>query len=168
MKCAASFIIASCVIFYFPYIFADDSFGGFDSQHSELKGYYIVDVGNATEIEPPFGKRWEKEIYQLNGRCFTIDSYRYQVFWGYSGKAGLLLVNERRNIRLALFEKDISNLKVKFEPITLVECPRESGVMRTCATQEECTERLKQLEKQAVQQRKKTEELIKQFREEMR
>lgn len=152
--------MATCVTLYCPRVLAGDSFGGFQSQHEELKGYYIVDAGNAKKVDPPFGKQWTKDLFELNGRCFTMDSYQY---WGYDGKAGLLLVDKQQDVRLALIEEDFTNLKVKLEPITLVECPAESGVERPCTTQEECTERLEKLKKQIEQQQKDTEKLLKQL-----
>lgn len=163
MKYVASFLIATCVILCCSRVLAGDSFDGFQSQHKELKGYYIVDAGNATKVDPPFGKQWAKDLFELNGRCFTMDSYQYLDLWDYGGKAGLLLVNKQQDVRLALIKEDITNLEVKLEPITLFECPAESGVVSPCTTEEECTERLEQLKEQIENQRKDREKLIRQL-----
>ena len=131
-----------------------DAFGGFQSEHDALKGYFIADVGNATEVKPPHGKQWTTDIYELNGRCFTISSYRHQRFWSFNGKASLLLVNEQKAVRLAFFEKQISDMEVKIEPIRIVECPSDAAVVAPCETTEECAQRLEQLKQDMREFRK--------------
>lgn len=65
MNYAASLIISTCVVFHISHVLADDNFGGIQSQHADMKGYTIIEVGNATEVRPPIGKNWEKDLYQL-------------------------------------------------------------------------------------------------------
>ena len=94
-----------------------DMFG----QHEQMKNYVIADVGEVNKVDPPFNTKWEKDVYQMNGRCFTYSGYLG--YWGYGKKAALLLVNAQKIIQLALIEPTIGATNVKLIPITMIKCP---------------------------------------------
>lgn len=133
-----------------------DTFGGFQSDHEKLKGFYIVDVGNTEELRTPFDQRQTSTIYKLNSRCFT--SYGYIGSVGYSGNASLLLVNEKKETNIAFIEKTISNVEVKIEPISLVECEsRKSDFdkeIENCGSKENCLKIINNMQKKILQQYK--------------
>lgn len=94
-----------------------DSFG----DHSQLKGYFVVDVGEVSEVPAPANTTWNDPLYKMNDRCFTF--FGYQGYWGYGTKAGLLVVNDSKLVKLALVETSISSVKVELKNITLYKCP---------------------------------------------
>lgn len=99
------------------------------SEHAKMKNYTIADVGDATEVQRPFNPNAEMlpKVYQLNGRCFTMLGY--VGFWGYGGKSALLLVNEQKDVELALIETSLSSVKVEMKPISIVRCPTRTDVV---------------------------------------
>ena len=94
-----------------------DMFG----QQEQMKNYIIVDVGEASKVEPPFNTKWDKDVYRMNGRCFMFSGYAG--YFGYGKKAALLLVNARKSIQLALIEPTIGATKVELKSIAMIECP---------------------------------------------
>jgi hypothetical protein len=94
-----------------------DMFG----QQEQMKNYVIADVGEVSKVDPPFNTKWEKDVYRMNGRCFTF--YGYTGYWGYGKKAALLLVNAQKSIQLALIEPTIGATKVELKSITMIVCP---------------------------------------------
>ena len=56
----------------------------FMSQHEQMKGFVIVDVGEAEKLSPPFNTTWNVDLYRLNGTCFSINGYYGS--WGYGKK----------------------------------------------------------------------------------
>ena len=91
------------------------------SQQAQMKNYVIADVGEVSKVEPPFNTKWEKDVYQMNGRCFLFSGY--MSYWGYGNKAALLLVNAQKSIQLALIESVIGSIKVELQSITMIKCP---------------------------------------------
>jgi len=138
--------------------FADDSFGGYQSQHDKLKGYQIVDAGNTKEFKTPIEKKRILQLYQLNERCFTMSSYFG--LWGYAGRASMLLVNDNKDVKLALIEKNISDLEVKIEPISLVECQSDDDDLSNCGSAENCMKKMDKLQQKMLRQQKETESEI--------
>jgi hypothetical protein len=127
------------------------------SQQAQMKNYVIVDVGEVSKVEPPFNTKWEKDVYQLNGRCFLFSGY--VGYWGYGSKAALLLVNAQKDIQLALIESAIGSIKVELQPISMVECPSGTNVLPYSADPEE---QLQLLKKRQEELKKKLEDLQKQ------
>lgn len=120
------------------------------SQQAQMKNYVIVDVGEASKVEPPYNTKWEKDVYQMNGRCFVFSGYID--YWGYGGKAALLLVNAQKSIQLALVETAIGSVKVELQSISMIECPSGNNVMPYSDNPEEqlklLKKRLEDLQKQ--------------------
>lgn len=83
-----------------------------------MSGYLIAEVGEARKLDPPINTRWVQDVYQFNGHCFTSLGY----FW-FGTKPALLLVNDKKQIKLALLETSFSSIKVEVDSIMLVECP---------------------------------------------
>ena len=42
----------------------------FMSKHEQMKGFVIVDVGEAEKLSPPFNTTWDVDLYRLNGVSF--------------------------------------------------------------------------------------------------
>lgn len=93
----------------------------FMSQHEQMKGFVIVDVGEVEKLRPPFNTTWDVDLYRLNGACFSIDGYHG--LWGIGKKAAFLLVNERKQIKIGLLEASIGSLKAGNYSITVYGCP---------------------------------------------
>lgn len=97
------------------------------SQQAQLKNNAIIDVGEVSKVDPPFNTKWEDDVYQMNGRCFTLSGY--MGYWGYGGKAALLLANAQKIVQLALLETAISSIKVELQSILMIKCPAGTNVM---------------------------------------
>lgn len=104
-----------------PFVASADGFALF-SKHEELKAHVVVDAGNVEKIEPPFGTLSINEVLKLGGKCFQPLG-----FVGLSGlekKAGLLLVDRFRSLKLALLESSIGSVKVgEVVSVTQITCP---------------------------------------------
>lgn len=127
------------------------------SQQAQLKNNVIVDVGEVSKVEPPFNTKWENEVYQMNGRCFTFSSY--MGYWGYGGKAALLLANAQKVVQLALIESAIGSIKVELHSISMLKCPAGTNVMPYSDDPEE---QLRLLKKRQEEMKKKLEEIKRQ------
>lgn len=127
------------------------------SQQEQMKNYVIADVGEVSKVEPPFNTKWENDVYQMNGRCFSFSGYLG--YWGYGSKAALLLVNEQKTIQLALVEPAIGSTKVELKSITMIECPSRSNITPYSDDPEE---RLRLLKKRQEELKKKLEEIQRQ------
>ncbi len=98
---------------------ATDTFDSYQSEHEKLKGFVIVDAGNTEKVHMPFDSYQTDAIFKLNSRCFTSNTLGGI---GFVGTASLLLVNENKEMKIALIENKMSNLQVNIEPIRVVEC----------------------------------------------
>ncbi len=140
-----------------------DSWATF-SNHSMLKNHVIVDVGDVSQVEPPFNTKWKEDVYQMNGRCFSISGHLG--YWGYGSKAALLVANAQKILKLALIESSIGSVKVDLQSIDVIECPTGTNVMPYSDDLKEQLRLLKkrqeELRKKADEYRKKAEELQKQ------
>lgn len=127
------------------------------SQQAQLKNNVIVDVGEVSKVEPPFNIKWESEVYQMNGRCFTFSGY--MGYWGYGGKAALLLANAQKVVQLALIESAIGSIKVELHSISMLKCPAGIDVM---PYSDDPAEQLRLLQKRQEEMKKKLEEMKRQ------
>lgn len=97
-----------------------DGYGLF-SKHEELKNHAVIDAGDVEKIDPPFGKLGASETLKLGANCFqplgSIDS------WGHGKKAGLVMVDRSRTIKLALIESSIGSIKIEAVSVIQVNCP---------------------------------------------
>ena len=126
------------------------------SQQEQMKNYVIADVGEVSKVNPPFNAKSEKDVFQVNGRCFLFSGY--MGYWGYGSKAALLLVNAQKNIQLALIESAIGSIKVELQPISMIECPTGTNVIPYSTDPEEQLRLLKQRQEELM---KKLEDLKK-------
>lgn len=124
------------------------------SQQAQMKNYVIVDVGEASKVEPTYNAKWNKDVYQMNGRCFVFPGY--MGYWGYGNKAAFLLVNAQKSIQLALVETAIGSVKVELQSIAMIECPSGNNVMPYSDNSEE---QLMLLKKRQAELKKKLEDL---------
>ena len=126
-------------------------------QHDQLKNYVIVDVGAVSKVEPPFNAKWENDVFQMNGRCFTFSGY--VGYWSYGEKAALLLVNAQKRVQLALIESEIGSIKVELRSISKIECPTGANVTPYNSDPDEQARLIK---KRQEELKKKIEELKRQ------
>lgn len=95
------------------------------SKHEELKAQVVADVGDIEKIDPPFDKLSETEILKLHSNCFQPTGSLGA--WGYGKKAGLILVDRYKTIRVALIESSVGSIKVVTMPALQVACPAEGS-----------------------------------------
>jgi hypothetical protein len=107
-----------------PSIVHADGYGLF-SKHEELKGHAVIDVGDVEKMDPPFGKVGASETLKLRANCF--EPLGSLGFWGYSKKAGLVLVDRSRAVKLALIESSFASIKVEVLSVIQVACPTASS-----------------------------------------
>lgn len=120
MRLAGTLIVLALI----PHAASADGYALF-SKHEELKAHVVVDAGDFEKIDPPFGKIGATEVLKLNSNCFqptgTLGS------WGYGKKAGLVLVDRNKTIRIALLESSIGSIKVETTLVLQVACPTEDS-----------------------------------------
>jgi hypothetical protein len=85
--------------------------------------------------------------------------FGYISYWGYGSKAALLLVNQQKDIKLALIESSVGSIKVDLQSITLVNCPAGMNVIPYSDDPEE---RLRLLQKRQDELKKKLEKMPRQ------
>ena len=96
---------------------------GFDmfTRHEELKNHVIIDTGDFEKLSPSFGKLAASDVLKLNSNCFeplgSLGS------WGYGKKAGLVLMNKEKSIKVALIESSIGSIKIQVTTVIQVACP---------------------------------------------
>lgn len=122
-----------------------------------MKNYFIAEVGEVSQVDPPMNTKWENDVYQMNGRCFYFAGY--MGYWGYGSKAAFILVNAQKDVKVAFFESSIGSIKVDLQPIVLVECPSGTNVTPYSDDPEE---QLRILQKRQAELKKKLEQLEKQ------
>lgn len=124
------------------------------SQHDQMKKHVIADVGLVSKVDPPYNTKWDKDVFQINGRCFVLTGY--SSYWGYGDKAALLLVNAQKSIQLALIQSEMGSIKVELQSIAIIECPSGSNVIPYSDDPEEL---LRLLKKRQEELNRKLEEL---------
>ena len=129
------------------------------SEHAQMKGYFIAEVGEVSKVDPPFNTERENDVYQMNGRCFSFSGHNG--YWGYGSKAALLLVNAQKIIKLALIESSIGSIKTELKSVTMFECPSGTNVV---PYSDDPQEQLRLLQKRQDELKKKLEDLQKKQR----
>jgi hypothetical protein len=112
-------LVAVTATLLFRHVCAD----GFDtfSRHEELQNHVIVDTGDFEKISPPFGKLGASDVLKLKSNCFEpIGSLG---LWSYGKKAGLVLVNKEKSVKVALLESSIGSIKVQAVNVIQISCP---------------------------------------------
>ena len=97
--------------------------GGFAlfSKHEELKGHAVIEAGDFEKIDPPFEKLGGREVLRLGVNCF--EAIGILGLWGPNKKAGLIVVDRARSIKVALIESGIGDIKIEVVPVVQVACP---------------------------------------------
>lgn len=126
-------------------------------KQTEMKNYVIADVGEVSQVDPPINTKWDRDVYQMNGRCFYFSGY--MGYWGYGDKAAFLLVNAQRDVKVALLETSIGSIKVDLQSIVVVECPAGANVVPYNNNPEE---QLRLLQKRQEELEKRLEKIKKQ------
>ena len=95
------------------------------SKHEEMKAHAVVDAGDFERFDPPIGKFGASEILKLKSNCFQPTGSLGS--WGSGKKAGLVLVDRDKTIRIALLESSIGSIKVETSHVLQVACPAEDS-----------------------------------------
>lgn len=95
------------------------------SDHKELVGHVIVDVGSIKKLDPPGGMSSSRDRLQLNDRCFEVSDYLG--YWGYGNKAGALIKSQDDSEKMAFFASDINSIKVGVVRVQRVGCTFQSS-----------------------------------------
>lgn len=99
----------------------------FLGKHDEIKGYSIVDVGEISVVNPPYGTKWNVDVFKLSLYCFSFSNYNHDLN---EGAAALLLANAQNNIKLATFERYPIDIKVELYSIQIHECPSIESIIK--------------------------------------
>ena len=91
------------------------------SRHEELQNHVIVDTGDFEKAGSPVGNLGASEVLKLKSNCF--QALGNIGAWGYGKKAGLLLVNKEKSIKVALLESSIGSIKVQVTGVIQIACP---------------------------------------------
>ena len=102
-------------------------FGGIGSGHVQLKNSFIVEIGVVRSAPPPVNTNWVDEVYSLNCRCFTMLGYFG--FDGFGENPAMLVVDENKLIRLAVFEQFIGTINVKINFVRMKKCPAHANII---------------------------------------
>ncbi|WP_347986674.1 hypothetical protein [Methylomonas sp. AM2-LC] len=123
MKIILLFIITS---FLFNPVYSA-SFSSLSSNKDKLKGFYILETGNIEEVPKEINynsgfmiNNINDIVYKINDSCFKSNDYIGYI--GSRDNASLLLKNAKQEVYLALLKDSISDLDIKLESVTLVEC----------------------------------------------
>lgn len=152
----AKFFLAGVTVAVFSLSANANGWAAFGKQ-AEMKNYVIADVGDVSQVDPPMNTKWEKDVYQMNGRCFYFSGYIG--YWGYGGKAAFLLINAQKDVRVALFEASIGSVKADLQSVVLVECPAGTSIL---PYSDDPAEQLRLLQKRQEELKRKLEQLQKQ------
>ncbi|MCP5198491.1 MAG: hypothetical protein H6977_00675 [Gammaproteobacteria bacterium] len=106
------------------------AFRGLASDHLGLKGHVIVEAGEAAEVAPPAGSKWENQVYSLNSRCFVL--YGYYGFWGFGSKSAMLVVGKEEILKLVVLEPGIGGITADTHVASLVNCPDHAMIPPSC------------------------------------
>lgn len=108
-----------------PTLAYGDGFELFGRQ-DDLKMTVIADVGEAEKISAPFGNLGARDMIKINGRCFeAIGSIGS---WGYGRKAAFVVVDQAKNVKIAILETGISSVKVDVISVVQVDCSSNASV----------------------------------------
>jgi hypothetical protein len=96
------------------------------SEHKLLKNHIILAAGSIEkESRSDYNSYERNEWFVLNSTeiniCFKLNElYR---FYGTGSQSALLLVDSENNYRIAIFEVNLSSIKVTFLDISIIDCP---------------------------------------------
>jgi hypothetical protein len=91
------------------------------SRHEELQSHVIVDTGDFERIAAPPGKLGASDVLKLKATCF--EPRGSLGLWGIGKKAGLILANREKIIKIALLESSIGSINVRLLTAIQVPCP---------------------------------------------
>ena len=96
---------------------------GFDmfSRLDEVKKTVIVEAGDAELIAVPFGSVGKRETVKIASYCFEPTGYISG--WSYGKRAVLVLVDQQKNVKLALLDNGIGSVKLTTIAVVQVSCP---------------------------------------------
>ncbi|HWM95085.1 MAG TPA: hypothetical protein VN493_30295 [Thermoanaerobaculia bacterium] len=99
----------------------------FGSDHEEMKGFVIAAVGKISAESKYDPRTFERlQWYEFRESYSRKFCFKFKSFYGSSGlddQAALLLVDESKDVRLAIIESSVGNIKVQVEEMEPVQCP---------------------------------------------
>ena len=133
-----------------PSVAHADGFG-IHSKQDVLKGLTIVDAGEIEKVDPPLGKPEVNSILKLGLSCY--ETYGSTGPWNFGRKAGLILVDSSKGIRIAFIESHIGNITIEVFNAIQVSCDA-----RTSDTSSR--DRQRRLQEQGLEEMKRQQELL--------
>jgi len=89
-------------------------------RHEETKQSTIIEAGNVEKLRQPSASTG-REVLKLNSTCLSRSGSPST--WGSNKKAGFLLLDSGRSLKLALLELVGSSIELKVNPVSIVRCP---------------------------------------------
>jgi hypothetical protein len=124
---------------------------GILSRHDVLKGLTIIDVGEIEKVDPLHGKPEVNSILKLGLSCY--ETYGSAGSWSFGRKAGLVLADSSRGIRIAFIESQIGNITVEVFNAIQISCDARGSDASS-------RDRQRRLEEQGLQEMKRQQELL--------
>lgn len=96
------------------------------SEHELLKDHIIIAVGSFSEEEKydyDTFERTEWFKFKSSNTNFCFEFIGYAGYFGYGNHAALLLMDKDENLKIAIFDINISTIEVSVENIKVIECP---------------------------------------------
>ena len=117
---------------------------GFDpfSKHEELRGHLIIDSGDVERVSSPIGQLPISELFKVgSNKCYSpLGSVSS---WGFGKRAGLVLMDKDRDIKLAIIESGVGSIKIQSFPVVQMSC-QNLNTDRSSPTLEQLQQRLQE------------------------
>jgi hypothetical protein len=111
---------ALLILLTVPLIARSDGFQMF-ADLSQIKNTVVVEAGTAELVEVRTGAYSRKELAKVGDYCFdTLGSFSG---WSFGKRAALVLMDQKKNLRLALFKNGVGAVEVSTLSVTQVPCP---------------------------------------------
>ena len=145
-----------------PFVACADGFGSF-SRHDALKGLTILDAGNIEKVDlssgtlgraptlGALGTSENNEILKLATSCYQAMGNTGS--WNFGGKAGLVLVDSSRGLKIAFIESSGGSIRFEVIPAIQVSCD-------TRGSDASIRDRQRRLDEQGIQEMKRQQELL--------
>jgi hypothetical protein len=106
---------------------ARGDWAAFGSDHEKMKGFAIAAVGRVSAESKYNPKTFERlQWYEFWESYGTKFCFKFKTLYGRSDsgdQAALLLVDESKNVRLAIIDSSVGSIKVQLGDMEPVQCP---------------------------------------------
>ena len=113
-------VALSCLLATIPSIVTAGGFANL-GKHEALRGHLIVEIGDFERISPPSGRFGGLDVLKLGINCY--QSMGLLDLWGLDKKAGLIVVDSAKSVKIALIESGAREIKIEVVPVIQVRCP---------------------------------------------